>query len=57
MIQLINFDEAPIAKGIFYGGNAGAKEAVVYRGRIWMIKYPKTTRDLLDPQIREWKVN
>jgi len=51
MLKLVNFDEAPIAKSIFYGGNAGAKEAIVYNDSVWMIKYPKTTRDLLNPQI------
>jgi len=51
MLQLVNFDDAPIAKSIFYGGNAGAKEAVIYNNGIWMIKYPKTTRDLVNPQI------
>jgi len=51
MLQLINFDKTPTAKSVFYGGNAGAKEAVVYNSGIWMIKYPKTTRDLINPQI------
>jgi len=51
MLQLINFDKAPIAKSTFYGGNAGAKEAIIYNNGVWMIKYPKTTRDLNNPQI------
>ena len=49
--NIINLDHAPLAKGVFYGGNAGAKEAIVYENAIWMIKYPKFTRDLKNPQI------
>jgi len=51
MLQITNFDTAPVAKYTFYGGNAGAKEAIVYNDYTWMVKYPKTTRDLLNPQI------
>jgi hypothetical protein len=51
MITLINFDNAETAKGVFYGGDAGAKNAVLYNDEAWMIKYPKTTRDLMNPQI------
>jgi hypothetical protein len=40
-----------IAGGVFYGGDAGAKDAVIYRDEAWMLKYPKTTRDLNDQQI------
>ena len=46
-----DFEKAPIARGVFYGGNAGAKEAVIFNDNVWMVKYPKTTRDLLNPQI------
>ena len=48
---MINFDNCPAAKGIFYGGNAGAKRAIVYDNSVWMLKYPKTTRDMTNPQI------
>jgi hypothetical protein len=51
MIALVDFNSVEIAKGIYYGGNAGAKHAVFYEGDIWMLKYPKTTRDLVNPQI------
>jgi len=51
MLKLINFDESVIARGAFYGGNAGAKDAIRYDNAVWMIKYPKTTRDLVNPQI------
>ncbi|MCL2198196.1 MAG: CtkA family protein [Defluviitaleaceae bacterium] len=49
--MIADFNDLPTAKGMFYGGNAGAKDAVIYDGHYWMIKYPKTTRDLTDPQI------
>ena len=39
---MIDFNHAPTARGVFYGGNAGAKEAVIYDDHLWMIKYPKT---------------
>jgi len=51
MTDITDFNDSPIAKGMFYGGNAGAKEAVIYNDYLWMIKYPKTTRDLVNPQI------
>jgi len=38
MIKLINFDEAKTARGVFYGGDAGAKDAIVVDDEIWMIK-------------------
>jgi len=49
--SIISFDDAPEAERFFYGGNAGAKEAIIYDNAVWMIKYPKTTRDLVKPQI------
>ena len=51
MSTLINFDNVEAAKGVFYGGDAGAKNAILYNNEVWMIKYPKTTRDLMNPQI------
>ena len=48
---IINFEEALVAKRFVYGGNAGAKEAIFHEGAVWMLKYPKTTRDLVNPQI------
>jgi hypothetical protein len=51
MIKLIDFNSYDIAKGVFYGGDAGAKDAIIYDGEAWMLKYPKTTRDLVNPQI------
>ena len=37
--------------GAFYGGDAGAKESIIYNHDVYMIKYPKTTRDLVNPQL------
>jgi len=51
MLRLIDFNEAETARGVFYGGDAGAKDSVVYEGSAWMLKYPKTTRDFVNPQI------
>ena len=50
-MNIIDFSDAKAARGVFYGGDAGAKEAVIYDNGVWMIKYPKTTRDLINPQI------
>ena len=51
MIDIIDFSKTKNARGVFYGGDAGAKEAIEYDNAIWMVKYPKTTRDLINPQI------
>jgi hypothetical protein len=34
MITLINFDNAEAAKGVYYGGDAGAKNAMLYNDEI-----------------------
>ena len=51
MINLVNFSEADTARGVFYGGDAGAKDAIIHDSAVWMLKYPKTTRDFVNPQI------
>jgi len=51
MSPIIDFSKSKNVRGIFYGGDAGAKEAIEYDNAIWMVKYPKTTRDLINPQI------
>ena len=51
MIKMIDFQKVEKARGVFYGGDAGAKESIIYNGGIYMIKYPKTTRDLMNPQL------
>lgn len=42
--SLERFDE-------YYGGRAGSKYPVVYNGEVWILKFPKSTRDLARPQI------
>jgi len=51
MLKLINFDEMPIARGVFYGGNAGAKDSILFENAAWMIKFPKSTKEYVNPQI------
>ncbi|MCL2169585.1 MAG: HipA domain-containing protein [Defluviitaleaceae bacterium] len=51
MVKLTNFDNCPEAESVYYGGDAGAKETVIYKDSVWMLKFPKTTRDMYNPQI------
>jgi len=51
VIKPIDFNNTKIARGVYYGGDAGAKNAILYENGVWMLKYPKTTRDLMNPQI------
>jgi len=51
MTTIRDFSNHEIAEGVTYEGNAGSKEAVLDGQDIWMIKYPKTTRDMINPQI------
>jgi hypothetical protein len=51
MNRIIDFNDYSTAKGVFYGGDAGAKDAILYDDATWMLKYPKTTRDMTNPQI------
>ena len=32
--------------GMFYGGRAGKKEGIVYKGAHWTAKYPRSSRNL-----------
>lgn len=47
---MINFDSAKNSN-LFYEGDAGAKQGVEYGNAYWMLKFPKSTRDLIAPQI------
>lgn len=49
--MISDFNKFPIATGIYYGGDAGSKEAILLDENVWMIKYPKTTRDMINPQV------
>ena len=47
MTEIVNLDGYPNSNKIgMYGGAAGNKDGIVYRGVNWMVKYPKTTRDM-----------
>jgi len=35
----------------YYGGNAGNKYGITYQGNNWILKFPKKTSDLINPQI------
>jgi hypothetical protein len=35
----------------FYGGEAGQKLGIMYEGANWILKYPKSTRSLVNPKI------
>ena len=45
MLHLVDFSSCPDSdRNGSYAGNAGSKRGIVYDGRKWMVKYPKTTR-------------
>lgn len=48
---LKDFTDFHRAEGVYYGGDAGAKNAIVYNDSIWLLKFPKTTRFMARPQI------
>jgi len=48
---IIDFNDIELVDDVFYGGEAGAKDGIVYRGELWMLKYPKSTRSMNNPQI------
>jgi|GEM_PF-6651343 len=37
MTPIIDFNNAKTAQYIYYGGNAGAKDAIVYEDVVWML--------------------
>ena len=54
MLAMIDFNDAEIARGVYYGGDAGAKNAILYEGEAWMLKYPKTAGTLaVMPEIQK----
>ena len=47
IMKLIDFDDCELSvKNGLYGGIGGFKEGVIYDNEEWIIKYPKSTRDL-----------
>lgn len=54
-MSLVNFDSCPYsAKHGMYGGNAGDKDGVVYNDAEWIIKYPKTTVNMVGNNIASY---
>ena len=51
MLKLVDFNDCKKVRGYYYGGDAGAKYAILYNDEVWMVKYPKTTRNMIKPQI------
>lgn len=43
--NILNLDQYPLAKGVFYGGHAGRKKAILIDGNIWLVKYPQNTKN------------
>lgn len=44
-ITILNLDHCP-SSGRFYGGRAGRKEGILIDGEPWIVKYPRSTKDL-----------
>lgn len=54
-MSLVNFDSCPYsAKHGMYGGNAGDKDGVIYNDAEWIIKYPKTTVNMVGNNIASY---
>lgn len=54
-MSLVNFDSCPYsAKHGMYGGNAGDKDGVIYNDAEWIIKYPKTTVNMVGNKIASY---
>ena len=51
-MQIIDFSNCKHSiKNGFYGGLAGRKEGIVYNNENWLIKYPKSTKDMINVPI------
>lgn len=47
MNEIINLDNCVLSrKNGMYGGAAGSKEGIVFRGEFWLVKYPKNVENL-----------
>jgi len=51
MTKIYDFKEIETAPFVFYSGDAGAKIAMIHDNSIWMLKFPKSTRDLEKPNV------
>ena len=51
-MQIIDFSNCKHSiKNGFYGGLAGRKEGIIYNNENWLIKYPKSTKDMINVPI------
>lgn len=49
MIELIDFSACPLSeRNLQYGGRAGEKRGIVYKGEPWILKFPKNTIGMRD---------
>lgn len=47
---LLDFNECSLS--VFeYGGNAGNKLGIIHEGHNWMLKFPKSTKNMLNVQL------
>lgn len=46
-MELIDFDKCQRVKGRGYRGNAGRKLAYMHDEKVWMVKFPGTTKDMV----------
>lgn len=47
MIDIVNLGDCPLSrKNGTYGGAAGNKEGILFKGELWLVKYPKNIRGL-----------
>lgn len=45
--MLVDFSACPFSsRHGQYGGQAGGKDGIIYKGSPWIIKYPKSTRSM-----------
>ena len=53
MIEVYDFNEYEQARWKIgsYGGNSGRKDAIILDGDVWMIKYPKISRSMVDADV------
>jgi hypothetical protein len=50
MLRLVDFNNCE-RNLRYYGGESGAKIGMVYQGKNYLLKYPKSTKDFINPKI------
>lgn len=47
MVEIIDLDDCALSdRDGMYGGMAGLKDGILYKGEYWIVKYPKSTNDM-----------